>query len=159
MKRFSTLFIAAIVLVVLQAAAQNSSPEIAFDSVNPLTLPDDIYLGEVGGVAANSKGDIFVYTRTGHPTVSLGGSRAFAHGGSRLFQFDRTGKFVRELGQGIYAFMFAQRVRVDPQDNLWVVDEMSSSVIKFDPAGRVQMLLGRKPESVPVPARAGGGGG
>ena len=40
-----------------------------------LTLPDDIYLGEVGGVATNSKGDIFVYTRTGHPTVTLGTAR------------------------------------------------------------------------------------
>ena len=82
------------------ATAQNAVPEIAFDSVaNPLTLPDDIYLGEVGGVAANSKGEIFVYTRTGHPTISIGTSRAFAHGGSRLFQFDRTGKFVREIGR------------------------------------------------------------
>ena len=76
-------------------------PEIAFDSAaNPLTLPDDIYLGEVGGVATNSKGDIFVYTRTGHPTISLGSARAFAHGGSRLFQFDRNGKFIREIGTG-----------------------------------------------------------
>src|SRR5262245_29571107 len=99
MKRFFASFIAVTFLTVLASAAQNPIPEIAFDSVNPLTLPDDIYLGEIGGVAANSKGDIFVYTRTGHPTVSLGSSRPFAHGGSRLFQFDRTGKFVREIGQ------------------------------------------------------------
>src|SRR5262249_52278697 len=143
------------ILVALSVAAQNSVPEIAFDSVaNPLTLPDDIYLGEVGGVAANSKGDIFVYTRTGHPTVSLGGSRAFAHGGSRLFQFDRTGKFVREIGQNAYGFMFAQQVRIDPQDNVWVVDQMTNYVMKLDGTGRVQLLLGRKPESIPVPAPA-----
>src|SRR5436309_5720071 len=92
------LLVAAAFLAGFPAAAQNAAPEIAFDAANPLTLPDDIYLGEVGGVATNSKGDIFVYTRTGHPTVSLGGARAFAHGGSRLFQFDRTGKFVREIG-------------------------------------------------------------
>ena len=47
-----------------------------FDSApNPLALPDDIYLGEVGGVATNSRGDIFVYTRTGHPTVSMATAR------------------------------------------------------------------------------------
>jgi hypothetical protein len=154
MKRFSTMFIAAVVTLALQALAQNSPPEIAFDSVNPLTLPDDIYLGEVGGVGANSKGDIFVYTRTGHPTISLGSSRAFAHGGSRLFQFDRTGKFVREIGQASYGFMFAQQVRIDPQDNLWIVDQMSGYVMKLDSTGHVQMLLGRKPESVAVPAPA-----
>src|SRR5580704_7704896 len=95
------------------ALAQTPVPEIAFDSApNPLALPDDIYLGETAGVATNSKGDIFVYTRTGHPTVSLGGARAFAHGGSRLFEFDRTGKFVREIGQNSYGFMYAQQVRV-----------------------------------------------
>src|SRR5262244_2652899 len=132
MKRFLTLFIAAMALGVLHMAAQTSAPEIAFDSVNPITLPDDIYLGEVGGVAANSKGDIYVYTRTGHPTISLGASRAFAHGGSRLFQFDRTGKYVREIGQNSYAMLFAQQVRIDPQDNLWIVDQMTSYVMKLD---------------------------
>ena len=86
MKPLLLLLVAAAFLAGVPAAAQNAVPQIAFDSAaNPLTLPDDIYLGEVGGVAANSKGDIFVYTRTGHPTVSLGGARAFAHGGSRLF--------------------------------------------------------------------------
>src|SRR5947199_6948197 len=154
MRRFLPLLLAATLLAAFPAAAQNAIPEIAFDSAaNPLTLPDDIYLGEVGGVATNSKGDIFVYTRTGHPTVSLGGARAFAHGGSRLFQFDRTGKFVREIGKGIYGFMFAQKVRIDPQDNIWVVDEMAGYVMKLDPAGRVQMLLGRKPEAIPIPSR------
>src|SRR5437773_5000207 len=162
MRHFLSLLIVAMFFA---AVADAQVPEIAFDSAaNALNLPDDIYLGEVGGVATNSKGDIFVCTRTGHPTVSLGGSRAFAHGGSRLFQFDRTGKFVREIGQGIYGFMFAQKVRIDPQDNIWIVDEMAGYVMKLDPTGRVQMLLGRKPEAIPIPARdaapaaeAGGG--
>src|SRR5438552_13133238 len=160
MKRFLPLLVVAALLAALPAAAQNAVPQIAFDSVaNPLTLPDDIYLGEIGGVAANSKGDIFVYTRTGHPTVSLGTARPFAHGGSRLFQFDRNGKFVRELGQNSYGFIFAQQVRIDPQDNIWIVDQMTNFVEKLDPAGHPQLLLGRKPESIPIPAPRGDGGG
>lgn len=160
MKRLLPLLLATVAFAGFPAAAQNAAPEIPYDSAaNPLTMPDDIYLGEVGGVATNSRGDLYVYTRTGHPTVSLGGSRAFAHGGSRLFEFDRTGRFVREIGQGIYGFMFAAQVRVDPQDNLWVVDQMTSEVIKFDPQGRVALLLGRKAEAIPIPARAGGGEG
>src|ERR1700690_2165424 len=128
-------------------------PEIAFDSVpNALQLPAGLYLGEVAGVATNSRGDLFVYTRTGHPTITIGTARPFAHGGSRLYQFDRTGKFVREIGQDSYGFLVAQQVRVDPQDNIWVVDQMSSMVIKFDPNGRVQLLLGRKAEAERVPA-------
>jgi hypothetical protein len=141
-------------------SAQTAAPELSFDSAaNVLTLPADIYLGEVGGVATNSRGDIFVYTRTGHPTLSLGTARPFAHNGSRLFQFDRSGKFTREIGQGLYGFLFAAQVRVDPQDNIWVVDEMSAMVMKFDPQGRVAFLLGRKAEAVQNPPRAGGPGG
>src|SRR3954454_8778480 len=139
--------------------AQNS-PTIEFDSApNALTLPDDIYLGEVGGVATNSRGDIFVYTRTGHPTMSMATARPFVHGGSRLFQFDRGGKFTREIGQGVYGFLFAAQVRVDPQDNLWVVDEYSSMVMKFDAQGHIAFLLGRKSESIANPGGRGGEGG
>jgi hypothetical protein len=158
MRRLIPLILATTLFAALPAAAQNVA-EIPFDSVSsPLTLPDDIYLGEIGGVAANSKGDVFVYTRTGHPTVSLGGSRAFAHGGSRLFQFDKTGKFVREIGANSYGFVFAQQVRIDPQDNIWIVDQMTNFVEKLDPTGHPSLLLGRKPEAIPVPAPRGGGG-
>jgi hypothetical protein len=152
MKRFLQSSLAVMLLAGIPVAAQSSAPDIRFDSSEPLKLPEHIHLGEVAGVATNSHGDVFVYTRTGHPTISLGTSRPFAHGGSRLLQFDRTGKFVREIGQDSYAFMVAQQVRVDPQDNLWVVDQMSSMVMKFDPNGQIQLLLGRKSESERVPA-------
>src|ERR1019366_7971502 len=140
--------------VLLQCGlAHAQTPEISFDSsVNLLKYPDSVSIGEVAGVATNSRGDIFVYTRTGHPTISIGTARPFAHGGSRLYQFDRTGKFTREIGKDSYGLLVAQQVRIDPQDNIWVVDQMSSMVIKFDPNGRVQLLLGRKSESERVPA-------
>ena len=54
---------------------------------------------------------------------------------------------MREIGQGLYGFLFAHAVRVDAQDNIWIVDEGSNQVIKFDPDGRVLMMLGRKPEA------------
>ncbi len=146
-----TLAVAAL-LATAPAVAQFAVPEIRFESVEPLKFPENIHLGEAAGVATNSKGDLFVYTRTGHPTVSIGTARPFAHGGSRVFQFDRSGKFVREIGKDSYGLMFAQQVRVDPQDNLWVVDQMSSMVMKFDTSGQVQLLLGRKAESERVPA-------
>src|SRR3954468_16787972 len=131
--------------------AQGPVPEIGFDaSVDFLKLPPDLYLGEVAGVAANSRGQLFVYTRTGNPTVGLGNSRLFSHGGSRLLQFDRSGAFVREIGQGLYAFQFAHAVRVDADDNIWIVDEGSNQVVKFGSDGRVLMLLGRKPEAISI---------
>jgi hypothetical protein len=133
-------------------SAQLAFPEIPYDAVDPLVYPANIHQGEVAGVATNSKGEIFVYTRTGNPFVTIGSARAVSHGGSRLFQFDANGKFVREIGQGLYGFLYAQQVRIDPQDNIWVVDQMSNQVIRFNPAGRVTMVIGRKPEAMRIPA-------
>jgi hypothetical protein len=154
MKRLIQTLLAAAVIAGVPANAQKEVPEIKFDSVpNALQLPAGLYLGEVAGVATNSRGDVFVYTRTGHPTISIGTARPFAHGGSRLFEFDRNGAFLREIGKNSYGFMFASQVRIDPNDNIWVVDQMTNMVIKLDPQGRLLMLLGRKAENVNVPAR------
>src|SRR5579862_7298700 len=158
--RFSLGIVAALFAGVL--AAQTSIPEIPYDSTpNLLKMPEHIYMGEAVGVATNSKGNIFVYTRTGSANATMGGSRVFTHGGARLFEFTPTGAFVREIGQGVYGFLFAHTVRVDPQDNIWVVDEGSSMVIKFNPEGRVVMTLGRKPEAISIGREGGGeeGGG
>lgn len=160
MKRLIQALLTASMITVVPATAQKEAPEIRFDSVpEALKLPAGLYLGEVGGVATNSRGDVFVYTRTGHPTITIGTARPFAHDGSRLFEFDRNGKFLREIGKDSYGFMFAAQVRVDPSDNIWVVDQMTNMVMKFDPQGRVAMLLGRKAEAVNVPARPAGGDG
>jgi hypothetical protein len=155
MKR-SPFLLAGIALIALTAgplSARQSVPEISYTSAGDfLKLPDGLHLGEAAGVATNSKGDIYVYTRTVNPTVTMGTSRAVSHGGSRLFQFDKTGKFVREVGQGSYGMLQAQQVRIDPQDNVWLVDQASTLVMKFDTNGRVQMLLSRKPEALRVPS-------
>ena len=134
-------------------------PEIRFDSASILKLPANLHLGEAAGVATNSKGNIFVYTRTGGEDGTMGGSRFFTHGGSRLFEFDPAGKYLREIGTGIYGFLFAQAVRIDPQDNIWTVDRGADVMIKFDPAGHVLTTFGRKPESINPAGASGRGGG
>lgn len=122
-------------------ALPQAAPEIPYESVpNLLKLPPDLYLGEVPGVAVNSKGHIFVYTRSGH---------------TRLLEFDSKGNFLHEIGKDLYGFSFAHVVRINQNDNIWCVDEGSNMVIEFDAQGRVLMLLGRKPEAVegaPAPA-------
>jgi hypothetical protein len=139
-------------------AAQNVA-DIPFDAnADLLKMPNDMFVGEVGGVGANSRGQIFVYTRTGHPYATLGDNRTFLRGGSRLFQFDQTGKFVRELGQDVYGFNAAIGLRVDPQDNVWTIDAAAAQVVKFDSEGRVALVLGRKPEAIGVRPGAPGGG-
>jgi hypothetical protein len=155
MKHFATLLLAAAAAIALPAAAQ----ELSYATSQPLTLPHDTFFGMAAGVATDSKGNVFVYTRNGDPTMTLGGSRAFAHGGSSLYEFGPDGKFIRQIGKQIYGFLAAQQVRVDRNDNIWVVDRYSSMVIKLDPQGHVAMLLGRKPESVDVPSKPDEGRG
>jgi len=65
----------------------------------------------------------------------------------QLFEFDPSGKFIREIGRNLYAWSFAHAVRVDPEDNIWVADKGSDMVVRFDPEGRVLMVFGRKPEA------------
>jgi hypothetical protein len=144
--------------LLLLIAAPLVAQTIAYDAVEFLKWPAQLHLGEAAGVATTSKGNVLVYTRTG-TNVTAGGARLFTHGGSRLFEFDRSGKYLREIGQGLYGFLFAQAVKVDRGDNIWVVDRGSNMVIKFSPDGRVAMTMGRKPESVPEAGRSGAGPG
>ena len=149
MKRYLPALAAAILLTVsgwspavdtLQAqskAKAENVPEIPFTSVpNFFKLPADLYFGEGIGIATNSKGHVFVYTRSGD---------------TRLLEFDQNGTYVREIGQGVYGLEFAHAVRVDKDDNIWVVDEGTNMIIKFNPEGRVMMVLGRRPEPVMGP--------
>src|SRR5437867_10501915 len=160
MTRTLNALIASLVIAAgVSLAAQAPVPELSFDTnTDLLKTPLDLFVGEVGGVGQNSKGQIFVYTRTGHPYATVGDNRTFARGGSRLLQFDRTGKFERELGQDVYGFNDAIGLRVDPQDNVWTIDEAASQVVKFDTEGRVALVLGRKPEAINVRPGAAGGG-
>ena len=74
MKRFINIVMAASLATGVSLAAQ-SVPELAFDAnADLVSLPA---YGEVAGVATNSRGDIFVYARTGHPVATLGDERTF----------------------------------------------------------------------------------
>jgi sugar lactone lactonase YvrE len=125
-----------------KATAQNV-PDIPYTSVpNFLKVPAGETMGEAVGVATNSKGHVFVFHRSAN---------------TRLWEFDRTGAFVREIGKGYYGFEFAHSVRVDAQDNVWTVDEGTNTVTKFSPEGKFLMVLGRRPPAVEgVLATAGG---
>src|SRR5206468_12543202 len=80
-----------------RAKAFETAPDLPYDPVpNFLKLPQNLYLGEGIGMARNSKGHIFVITRSGE---------------TRLFVFDQNGNDVREIGQGLYGFEMAHGVR------------------------------------------------
>src|SRR5260221_2655520 len=139
MKRLSPGMLA---LAAPAALAQQAVPTIAFDSPpEPLKLPAGMHFGELTGVAVNSKGHVFALSRgnTSGP--------AYAAAATQLLEFDRDGKFVREIGKNLYAWSYGHTVRVDAADNVWVTDKGSDMVVKFNPLARVAMAFGRKQEA------------
>ena len=123
--------------------AQQSVPEIPFESVADfLKLPAGMNFGEVSGVAVNSKGHVFVFTRS-----NSAGGPAYAPAAAQLLEFGPKGEFVREIGRGLYAWSFAHTVRIDRDDNIWAIDKGSDMVVRFNPAGQIVMVFGRRKES------------
>jgi hypothetical protein len=129
-------------VVVGAPALAQTPPQIAFESVpHFFKLPPDLYFGEAAGVAVNSHGDIFVFSR-GNTTGPAYGATA-----AQLLEFAPNGRFMREIGHNLYGWSFAHSVRVDRHDNVWAADKGSDVVVRFDPAGRVTLVLGRKLEA------------
>ena len=124
-------------------AQQPSVPEIPFDSAaNFFKLPPDMNFGEASGVAVNSKGDVAVYTRS-----NSAGGPAYGATASQILLFDKTGKYLREIGKGLYAWSYAHAIRFDKDDNLWAIDKGSDMIVRFNPEGHVTMVFGRKKEA------------
>ena len=171
MKRLSNLlyaFVAAIVIaglapvppdVPVRAQPQPSAatrgtmqnpdvPKIPFESVpDALKYSPQMNLGEVLAVAVNSKGRVLVLNHQG----SAGSGPLYAESSTQLLEFDETGKFVREIGKGVYGLGYAHGARYDKYDNLWIVDKGTHAVMRFNPAGYVTMNLGRRPEGPDEP--------
>lgn len=130
----AALFAGAAPALAQSAATAASAPDLAYEAVPGMfQAPPGDTLGEMQGVATNSKGHVFAFFRG--PTT-------------RLWEFDQNGKFVKEIGKGFYGFMFAHSVRVDRHDNIWTVDEGTNVVTEFDPTGtKVLMVLGHRPDA------------
>jgi sugar lactone lactonase YvrE len=120
------------------------APEIPFDMPDPnyFVLPGEMQFGEISSVTTNSKGHVFILSRSN--------AKGDVHGGSatQVFEFDEKGKYVKEWGHDLYGFAYGHGIRVDKDDNLWVVDKGTDMVIKFNKtSGKVMMVLGRREEA------------
>ncbi len=110
--------------------ALDNAPDIKYEVVRDfMKMPPNMYMGEGIGVASNSKGHIFVNTCAQQ---------------TRNFEFDQNGNFIREIGKDSYGNVFCHGIRVDAEDNIWVIDEGANSIIKYNPQGRAIMILGRR---------------
>jgi DNA-binding beta-propeller fold protein YncE len=125
-----------------QAELEKSYPQMSVtDQYLHLSMPGQT-MGQTVGVATNSKGQLFVYSRSVNQGMARGGRAAM------LWEFDDNYKFVKEWGPNNYAESFAHAVRVDKSDNVWQIDEGSGMVVEYNPAGQNIFWLGRTPEAV-----------
>ncbi len=106
---------------------QLTAPPLPYVAVaESFKLPLGANFVGTSGVAFNSKGNIFVIHRGPMP----------------LMEFDPDGNFIRGFGDGL--FDRSHGLRIDAQDNIWATDVRSNLIYKFNPAGRLEMVLGVK---------------
>ena len=107
-----------------------SPPSLPYIAVpESFQLPPGMNFGGTSGIAFNSKGHIFVLHRGAMP----------------LMEFDADGHFIRGFGDGL--FDRPHGLRIDKDDNIWATDVAANLVYKFNPAGRLVMVLGAKGHS------------
>jgi sugar lactone lactonase YvrE len=102
-------------------------PQLPYVAVpESFKLPPGVNFGGTSGVAFNSRGNIFVIHRGPMPVM----------------EFDADGNFIRGFGDGL--FDRPHGLRIDAQDNIWTTDVAMNLAYKFNPSGRLEMVLGVK---------------
>jgi DNA-binding beta-propeller fold protein YncE len=124
-RRYSAVLAASAAMLLAWAQAEFPALPHRVDPDWP-RLPAGWTFQETPGVAVDAREHVYVLHRGEHPII----------------EFDRDGKFVRSWGDGV--FLRAHGLKVDPEGNLWAVDDGGHTVMKMDAGGRVRMILGRK---------------
>ncbi len=124
------LILMGVLTVGMSAPAEPDFPSMQYD-VDPEwpALPPGWNFGEVAGVAADGRGHVFVFHRGEHP----------------IMEFAPDGRMARSWGEGL--FIRPHAIRVDPEGNIWTVDNDTHQVLKMDSSGRVRMVIGRRGQS------------
>ena len=130
---------AAVLLAQHLAVRAARDPEIPYDSAPNLLkgLPDRHVPRRGGGRGDQlARAHLRLHAdRLGD--VTIGTERTFVRQRRLAAVRVRPDRQVRPRDRpGLYGFVFAHVVRVDPQDNIWVVDEGANLVMKFDPQGQ-----------------------
>ncbi|MGE0800116.1 MAG: hypothetical protein AB7O55_17495, partial [Lautropia sp.] len=106
------------------ATARLGDGAFAYDVQDWARLPDEVVLGDVGGVAVDSADRVYVFNRGPHP----------------MLVFDRDGTLLRSWGHGL--FSRPHGLAVGPDDTLWCTDDGDHTVRQCTPDGRVLLELG-----------------
>src|SRR5579871_2916931 len=111
-------------------AATNSLPDPFRPVENWAHLPAGVQWGQVISVKPDAQGNLWVFHRSDPP----------------ILEFDANGKFLKSFGNGM--FVQPHGLEIDRDGNIWTTDQNAKDgkgqqVIKFSPAGKVLMTLGK----------------
>lgn len=94
-------------------------------------LPEGWTIGDVGGVAVDDGGNVYVFNRGAHPMIV----------------FDRAGNYLRSWGEGIFRTPHAVDLAAD--GFLYCTDDGDHTVRKCTPDGRVVLQFGEANRPAP----------
>jgi hypothetical protein len=128
--------------VVSHLGARNDLPNPYQPGVDWGQLPPGRKWGSTASITTAPDGTIWVVDRCGNSGAggtTCGGASA---GVSPIFQFDASGRLLRNFGAGL--FVSPHKLTVDRDGNLWVADNGSHQVFKLSQEGAVLLTLGKK---------------
>lgn len=96
----------------------------AYRSAGFVEFPDSVKLGAVSSVAVDAKGAVYILHRGEPPLVA----------------FDRSGRFRKGFGEGL--FKVAHGIRIDRHGHIWTTDNGNHVLRQFSPEGELLRTLG-----------------
>jgi virginiamycin B lyase len=125
---------------IVSSAAGQDLPNPYIEVDNWARLPAGRSWGTLYAPAVDSHGNVFVLDRCGV-------GNCVDTNEPPILEFDSSGKFVKGLGQGLFAFPHG--LKIDKDDNLWVADAgaakgKGNQVTKLSPDGKILLTLGEK---------------
>lgn len=101
-------------------------------------LPPGEIVGQASGVGVDSRGNVLVFHRAGREWTEPFPTEPIVR--PTVWVFDKTGRFLRSWGAGM--FLMPHGLTVDRDDNVWLTDVGLHQVLKFSPEGRLLLKLG-----------------
>ena len=103
----------------------NTDNEFLFEvEENWAKLPEGYSFKEIGAVGVDKSDNVYVFNRSEHP----------------MMVFDRSGKFLRSWGEGL--FPRAHGLHMAPDDTVWLTDDGDHTVRQCSLDGRVLLTIG-----------------
>lgn len=120
----------------------NDLPNGYRDGMDFGELPPGRQWGATASITTAPDGSLWVIDRCGIAAVGGSSCDGPGKGVAPIFQFDRSGKLLKNIGADI--FTGPHKMSVDRDGYLWIADNGGSQVFKLNQDGTVLMVLGKK---------------